>query len=554
MNRIVSIIIFNLILISGYSAFSQDKELENKDFFGETKWEPTLSDAYKISDSPKSDTVVTPAPELSYSISPVKLNTSFELTPIKAVKIKDENIIKFYKNYVKLGFGNYTTPYAEVFVNNLRSKKYSIGAHLKHYSSAGQINNYGPSGFSDNLVNIYGEKYLPNYSIAADFNYTRNVVHFYGYNADKYNFTENDIKQRFNYFNTNLEFASRYMDKFKLHHTIKLNYYNLSDLYTSQENDVLIEGNANKYFDEYLAGIKADADFINYKNDHATINRNIVSVLPTVTIKQNEWSLTGGFKVAIESDSSSNIYHFYPHAVFSYNIIDKVLSFNATYTGGVQKNNFRTFSLENPFIDVINNYKNTNNKIDVSGELKTSFSVNTTLTVGANYKEISNMALYVYGPYNPLFHVIYDNAHCFNLHAELSHQQSEKIRFLLKGDYFKYTMEHELEAWNKPQLQLSLSTHYNIQNKIIIKGDIFAIGERYAKGYGYFHSASSYTYSEYAVRLNPFVDANLGVEYRFTKLLSFYLNFNNIGAVRYYQWYNYPSQRFNVMGGLTFSF
>lgn len=537
-----------LILLSGKVVFSQDNTLENKTVTGEVNWDPTLSDAYKISDSPKSDTVPTQVSLLSYSITPVKLTTSFELSPIKAVKIKDENILKFYKNYVKLGFGNYATPYAELFVNNLRSKEYTIGAHLKHHSSAGQINDYGPSGFSDNLVNLYAERYLQNYSIAADVNYTRNTVHFYGYQPDLLTRNKNNIKQRFHYFNSNLELASRYMDKFKLHHTVKINYYNSSDLFTSTENNIRMEANGSKYYGEYLAGVTLDEDFINYKNQGATVNRNIVNILPTVHLKRNEWSLTGGFKSSIETDTASSIFHFYPHVDFSYRIVDKILTFNATYTGGIQKNNFRSFSLENPFINHINNYKNTNNKMDVSGELKTSFSMNTALTVGANYKEMGNMALYTTNFYSTnLFDVIYDNASLFNLHAELSHQRSEKIRFLLKGDYNKYAMENELKAWHKPEFQFELSTHYNLQNKIVLKTDIFTIGKRYARGIDALNA-------EYAILLKPVVDANLSVEYRFTKLLSFYLNFNNIGAVRYYQWNNYPSQRFNVLGGLTYSF
>jgi len=54
--------------------------------------------------------------------------------------------------------------------------------------------------------------------------------------------------------------------------------------------------------------------------------------------------------------------------------------------------------------------------------------------------------------------------------------------------------------------------------------------------------------------LKGIFDANLGLEYRYTKKLSAFINFNNIGAVRYQRWEDYPTQRFNVLGGLTYSF
>ena len=83
-----------------------------------------------------------------------------------------------------------------------------------------------------------------------------------------------------------------------------------------------------------------------------------------------------------------------------------------------------------------------------------------------------------------------------------------------------------------------------MQEKIIIKADLFYRGTRYAPMY----DGTVYT------KLKPYFDANLGVEYRYSKQLSAFINFNNIGAAQYFQWYNYPSYRLQVLGGLTYSF
>ena len=37
------------------------------------------------------------------------------------------------------------------------------------------------------------------------------------------------------------------------------------------------------------------------------------------------------------------------------------------------------------------------------------------------------------------------------------------------------------------------------------------------------------------------IDANLGIEYRYSKLLSFWARFNNLAAQNYYLYHNYPS-------------
>jgi hypothetical protein len=33
-----------------------------------------------------------------------------------------------------------------------------------------------------------------------------------------------------------------------------------------------------------------------------------------------------------------------------------------------------------------------------------------------------------------------------------------------------------------------------------------------------------------------------------------FLNFNNIAGQRYERWYAYPTQKFNLLGGLTYTF
>ncbi len=47
---------------------------------------------------------------------------------------------------------------------------------------------------------------------------------------------------------------------------------------------------------------------------------------------------------------------------------------------------------------------------------------------------------------------------------------------------------------------------------------------------------------------------NLGAEYRYTKLLGMFVQLNNIFNVRYERFKNYPTQRFNVMAGVSYTF
>jgi hypothetical protein len=55
-------------------------------------YEPTVSDAFKISSFPKIQESVVPVPNIQYSIIKKQIPTSFEVEPIKPAKIKGDKI------------------------------------------------------------------------------------------------------------------------------------------------------------------------------------------------------------------------------------------------------------------------------------------------------------------------------------------------------------------------------------------------------------------------------------------------------------------------------
>ncbi|MCK7536842.1 MAG: hypothetical protein MZV63_40745 [Marinilabiliales bacterium] len=50
--------------------------------------------------------------------------------------------------------------------------------------------------------------------------------------------------------------------------------------------------------------------------------------------------------------------------------------------------------------------------------------------------------------------------------------------------------------------------------------------------------------------LESVIDINLGVEYRYSKSLSGFVQINNLLSENYYTWNFYPTYGFNLMGGL----
>ncbi|MFM2286799.1 MAG: hypothetical protein RLZZ543_2296, partial [Bacteroidota bacterium] len=241
-------LLFFFLLLFPVAAFAQPGK--NNDVIVTGGYTPKIADAQKINEQPSiPDTAVTRFP-INYELNSRRINTVYEVDPIKAANVKGEPLTKLYRGYVKGGFGSYSMPYGEVFYNSLRSKKSSSGVHYKHLSSTGQLADVGYSGFSQNELNLFGKSFIKKNTLAGGIDYQRNVLHYYGfdknvaYSQDSldnpfwgYNLDRDSIKQRYQLVNINASFSDNFpVDSHATKFKVDLNYYNYTDHYKAQEN------------------------------------------------------------------------------------------------------------------------------------------------------------------------------------------------------------------------------------------------------------------------------------------------------------------------------
>jgi hypothetical protein len=111
-------------------------------------------------------------------------------------------------------------------------------------------------------------------------------------------------------------------------------------------------------------------------------------------------------------------------------------------------------------------------------------------------------------------------------------------------------MDIQNDAWHRHTFDLTLTGKYNLSNKILLNTDLFVINSRTAPLF----DQSSNNLNPETIVLPAMVDINFGVEYRYSRYLSLFMNTNNVVSNRFVRWNNYPTQRFNLIGGLTFAF
>ncbi len=551
----IKTIILLLLLSLPICALLAQSNLDSMIIISVGEYKPTIIDANKINYNPTISDSTKKLPISAYSINSKRINTNFDVDPIRPAQMVGEPLTKLYNALVKLGMGTYTTPYGELWFNSLRSKENLYGLRFKHLSSAATLKGYGNAGFSDNEISLYGKKFLKEHSLIGNLDYARNAVHFYGYDANKFSFTEDLIRQRFNYVAGNAQLVSHYMVPTRYNHDVKLSYYNLADIYKASENNIKATGMVQTAINNEILKVNAVVDYYNYKNNADTANNTIVTISPNYIASGEKYRASLGFTATMDNFVQSKFY-FYPVVNLSYNVIDEIIIPYAGLTGGLQKNSFKTFTDNNPFVRSDLKMINSNKRYELFGGIKGTLSSTTSFNARASFSSINNMALFVNDTnmaFLNRFDLVYDDATLLNIHAEIAFQQREKLRFSLRGEYFSYKMKTEARAWYKPQVELTFSANYNLRDKIVVKADLFYVDNQFAKSFE--ADTTSITGKKVvAIELKGVFDANIGIEYRYTKKLGFFLNFNNIANYRYYRWSNYPTQRFSLMGGLSYSF
>ena len=564
----VSIVLMAILLFFVPSMVLAQEVSDTEEVTVVAPYEPSVSDAFKINVSPKIPDENMEKPEFDYNIKPKTIQSPVSLEPIKPAKIMGESVTKLYKNYVKAGFGNYWTPYLEMYANTLRSKKNAFGVYVKYLSSSGNIDGYGFPGSSSTGVSAYGKKFMNKHTLTASTWYKRSGVHYYGYKTETLSVkpSKKDIKQSYNLFGMDVAFESNYTKDNKFNHYIDFKYYYFYDRFESNENNILFTAGLNKntsffnFSDHEKLGFDAKVDYYFNKDTLQKNNAGIFKLEPFYDLAFSQYSFKIGFNIEVESGSVTYL-HFYPVVRIEVKVVKDFLVTYAGVYGEMHKNSFKSLSDENPFIISTIEKRFTNDVFSQYGGIKGHLTKYFDYNLSFVNTTVENMPFFVNDTTSALgeglnnqFTLVHDRVKYSRVIAEFGFHYKNKFNAMLRGKYNNYFLDNEDKPWHKPTLEIMLSADYSLQEKILIKADLFTFNKMYARTFETKTSGTTTTVTEVPVEIGGKVDLNLGVEYRYSKVLSGFINFNNILGQRYFNWYNYPSYKFNVLLGVTYSF
>jgi len=538
-------------------------------------YDPRLMDFPKKEFSPSFTTNEAAKTDMKYSVFAQPMKIYFQAAPIKAAKMSGEPFTELYGNYIRVGFGTGRTPYGELFVNTKRNKTKSFGLHMKHFSTNAKIPDYAFSGMSNNEIDLSGSRIKSKNTLYGKLFFHSDVVHYYGFRPDSVRLPvdssewlttdKKDIRQRYNDAGALISFYSTHADSSHLNYQSDLTYHCFWNIHNATEHSVSLGG----YFDKRVSwlrkvsknqvvGLRYDIEHYFQNRGFIVWNAGLIDLAPYISTNFGPVFIEISPKLVMETDSTAEA-HFLPEIRLELNLLPGILSAFGGLDGNVKYHSFRSLSNENPFIHhfVTSDYSKTAQVLygGVRGNIAHVFNY----SIQAVNRKTENCPMFViddsFSYLENQMTVVYDEkVSWFRGEFNGALNIGSKWKGLLMVAYNHAEAVTNDEAYNIPDFEGMLGLSYNLADKILASARVYYIGKRFARMTNNDYWVESLPSPLLVTELKPAIDANLTLEYRYSKVLSAYLEFSNIASQRYMIWNHYPSYRFRFMGGVTYSF
>lgn len=576
--KYLTLLIAFAVAAGSLMAQEDNNTLEEQTVVIYNEYSPVLKDASRIQSLPVIADTIKVEPKFEYSVMPTMYRTTFTPSKIPAATVKGEALKPLNTGLVKIGYGNYISPFAELYVNSKRQKNYSIGIAAQHHSSFGKIKNYLDqkiySGYDNSNIEAFGKKIFAKSVLSGKVYFSSNGICYYGYdpkvygNTDTINWdtfdyvdTRDEVeKQRFNRVGANMTFESQQTGRKHWNYKFGAGYQYFFTKTKDWQHKVDVVANIGRSVKNISYGVDINylfnANKISWVNN--TINDMFINPEPYFRFENEKWNVKAGANL-VYSAGSTNKFYIYPDVYAQLNISNTLLPY-ISYGGHLENNNLEYLSTINPFV-ISFPYVNTSYQHEVNLGLKANISKKVYLHVNANYSHIDKMVFFVNDTLEPLhnkFRMEYMDVDRVGAYAELSMRElAPGLDIMLKAHYYYYIKLGDptvlnspkiadAHPWQMPDLDVSLRAAYRLTNKISFGLEGYFLNRCFAKEY--------VAGVQYAKKMKAVVDVNLFGEYKFDDNFSAFLYLNNIACQRYYIWNNYRAQGFNALVGLTYMF
>ncbi len=577
-----SIPFLSLVVLSS-SVFAQENSSENAStdslkmdvtFVGER--EMVVKDALKLQSWPELRKLESSNRDFSYRLLAKRMNVSPAWSMIEPIRLRvDAPLSRLYRGYARAGYGLNNTPLIDISFTDLRSREGTWGFNGSHFATNAPLGMVDER-FKDSKGGVWISRFIGKERVDFSADLSRNNIVFYGNAQNDSIRPVNDLGsyERYITLGADLAFKSHHRDSTDLNHEIALRWSQMRDLQSTVENNYEGSFNAGKFVGKEhfsLAGyMNIDRLVIGTNNpDTVKTDAAIANLTPMVTSHRGPLTVRVGAGLWIDADKQSRTgdgssFHFYPKVEASLRVLRDVFVPYISLDGRLDQNRLETVVRDNPFYysSLDSEFRTTSISRDIE------IGMRGTITEALSFQVFGSSAHYedyMYFVNDTLldegtrFSTFYDTLTVTKIGGHLTLDLIDNLDLRLAGTLFKYDANGLENAWNLPSSKWSIEASYGFLEKFKVDCAFEIIGSRSAITQVLPNPEAepiqqNGDINSYAVKLPSYIDANIGVEYRYNSRTAVWLRCSNVTNSSYRNWIGYPVQRFQALFGASYAF
>jgi hypothetical protein len=537
MNRYITVVITLLFAATQVQAQRDTTQTINV----RSSFKPVLRNAVKQSfyaTPPATDSAL---PKLTYQVPSQALFLAYEPVPLKPLALQVENNAGWENsNYIKAGFGNLSTPFVSAGFSFGDGHSTALGVYADYIASKGTIKNqeYSRIGLA-----LQGSKTTDkNFEFKAKVGYNQDQYFLYGYDHSLFNFTKDQVRQKFQTITLNAGLRNTMPTEFGLNYNPTLQSSIFTDNRKASETNALLDIPLHKYIGKTF-GVKLGvaADFTNYKKPGRSVSNNIFYFKPALLFKTPNVNVNAGVTPAWENKDLNIL----PDLTADIRLQGTKFVLQLGWLGYYNKGSYQRWAGINPYISQPDSLPNTKVDERFAGFKGTSGN-NMVYAVKASYYGYRNLPLFVNDTGDgKSYRVITEkDVQAFQVHAEFGVMEKEIFHFTAGMNINSYTgLKNNARAWGLIPMELTGSLRWQLFKDFWLKSDAFI-----------WNGAAFRTKTNTIDRMKPVIDLNAGLEFRITKQFNIWFEANNLLNNKYQRWRSYETYGLNMLGGIKFNF
>lgn len=547
MNKVLNIkFIFSIAAVSCFSfvSFAQRDTTKKQVIDITSSYKPVLRNSVKINFSATQLNADTSKNVGPYKVPPQNLFYTYQPASLRPLAISQDSVLDLgIRNFIKAGFGNYSTPYVSAGFSFGDGKTSLVNVYGDYISSKGSIKN---QDYSEMNIKAAGSYFTNNNEIYGRASAKVQDYYLYGYDHNLHDYNKADLLQRYQTLSLSGGIRNKDVKGTGINYDPHFDVNLFSNQNKATESSLAVTVPVEKTFaDAFTVKVTAKADITSYSSKNlqpdVKFSNNIYSVAPELSYAKPLFNIHAG----VTPTWNNNKLTVFPNVYGEFKVQDRIFLVQAGFTGRFIKNNYQYLTSINPYLQTLSFQQNTK-ETELYGGIKATVGSHFNFSAKASWLTYNNLPLFVNDTADGKTFLIRNESRLYNfrIHGDMSFVKQDKFTITGGLTFNGYNgMKDNDRAWGTLPLEINGSIRWWAFKQVLLKGDLYT----FSGGAFLMKDGSD-------KKLGGGTDFSAGVEFAINKRFSAWLDINNIFNNKYQRWYNYPVYGANILAGAIFKF